>query len=123
MVEKLKKATKVRIHESGDFYSDEYIKQWADIIRALPNTKFKCFTKVLKAYDVLKALPNVAVHLSILPGGELNYGSDADMDKMAKKYLGAFICPKKRAKTHECSTFSCTECFNKLRKHILFTKH
>jgi len=45
------------------------------------------------------------------------------MDDLAKKYLGVFICPKKRAKVHECSKFSCTECFNKIRKYILFTKH
>ena len=123
MVKKLAKTTKVRIHESGDFYSGEYTECWRRIIQALPSIRFKCFTKLEEAYRTLSKLPNLAIHLSVLPHGEINFGSDQEMDDLAKKYLGVFICPKKRAKVHECSKFACTECFNKMRKYILFTKH
>jgi hypothetical protein len=123
MVKTLAKAKKVRIHESGDFYSGEYTERWRRIIQALPSVRFKCFTKVEEAYRTLSKLPNLAIHLSVLPDGSVNFGTDEEMDDLAKKYMVAFICPKKRAKTHECSKFECTECFNKLRKYILFTKH
>lgn len=35
----------VRLHDSGDFVSREYLKRWLEIIRARPQTRFYCYTK------------------------------------------------------------------------------
>ncbi|MCP3800723.1 hypothetical protein NLX83_15755 [Allokutzneria sp. A3M-2-11 16] len=35
----------VRIHDSGDFFSDTYLTAWLRIIRARPATYFYCYTK------------------------------------------------------------------------------
>lgn len=34
-----------RIHESGDFYSQEYLDSWKTIAKSFPNIKFLAFTK------------------------------------------------------------------------------
>jgi len=38
--------TTVRIHESGDFYSEDYFKKWIRIAEAHPNLIFYAYTKV-----------------------------------------------------------------------------
>jgi hypothetical protein len=122
------KNRKVRIHESGDFYSSKYISVWCSIIRKLPDHQFKTFTKVESAYRILSELPNCAAHYSILPGGEINYGSDTVVRGLADKYK-AFNCPKKGARDlhgkriHSCSSVSCSKCWDKGEQHIVFTKH
>ena len=35
----------MRIHDSGDFYSPEYLLKWAEIARRLPNVQFYAYTK------------------------------------------------------------------------------
>lgn len=38
-------ATKVRIHESGDFYDQEYLDGWVDLMKAFPQVTFLAYTK------------------------------------------------------------------------------
>jgi hypothetical protein len=35
----------VRVHDSGDFYSQEYLDRWYEIARAMPNRIFYAYTK------------------------------------------------------------------------------
>lgn len=37
----------VRVHDSGDFYNQEYLDSWFAIARALPGTRFYAYTKSL----------------------------------------------------------------------------
>jgi hypothetical protein len=37
----------VRIHDAGDFYSQEYLEKWYEIARALPHLTFYAYTKSL----------------------------------------------------------------------------
>ena len=37
----------VRIHDAGDFYSQEYYNKWCAVARALPGHKFYAYTKAL----------------------------------------------------------------------------
>jgi hypothetical protein len=48
MVKALKKSRTynvVRIHDSGDFYNQEYLDKWASIARAIPDKIFYAYTK------------------------------------------------------------------------------
>lgn len=38
-------ADRIRLHDSGDFYSREYLHKWLTIIDALPHVEFYCYTK------------------------------------------------------------------------------
>lgn len=40
----------IRIHDSGDFYSDEYLRAWLRICRARPNVNFYAYTKEVSMF-------------------------------------------------------------------------
>ncbi|MDX8030996.1 hypothetical protein SK803_12275 [Lentzea sp. BCCO 10_0856] len=43
----------VRIHDSGDFFSDSYLQAWLDICRARPDTNFYAYTKEVSRFRAL----------------------------------------------------------------------
>lgn len=45
-----KKATHIRIHDSGDFYSREYLHKWFKIMESLPNVEFYAYSKSLPLF-------------------------------------------------------------------------
>jgi hypothetical protein len=48
---KKKKASHIRIHDSGDFYSREYLHKWFKVMDSLPNVKFYAYTKALPLFE------------------------------------------------------------------------
>lgn len=52
---KRRKVMRLRIHDSGDFYSKEYIDAWLAIIRANPQTVFYAYTKMISQFKELHA--------------------------------------------------------------------
>lgn len=119
MVELVKRtgATKVRIHEAGDFYSQAYADKWTEIARRCPGVRFYGYSK--SPFRPM-ALHNMNVVESILPGGELNYGKRGDMLQLAKTYK-AKVCPYGHAKkAFRCGT-ECVACLT--HKYIVFVQH
>jgi len=53
---KKKKADAIRIHDSGDFYSKEYLDKWISIANDNPNVKFYAYTKSIPLF-IGKKLP------------------------------------------------------------------
>lgn len=43
----------VRIHDGGDFFSDEYLMAWLEIARAVPQVTFYCYTKEVERFKKL----------------------------------------------------------------------
>ncbi|MGW5721356.1 GP88 family protein [Amycolatopsis sp. NPDC003865] len=43
----------IRIHDSGDFFSDAYLQAWLDICRARPDTNFYAYTKEVSRFRTL----------------------------------------------------------------------
>jgi hypothetical protein len=43
----------IRIHDSGDFFSDPYLQAWLDICRARPDTNFYAYTKEVSRFRAL----------------------------------------------------------------------
>lgn len=63
----------VRVHDSGDFFSQAYLDAWLTIARAFPGTRFYCYTKSFHL-DWSATPSNFAVTQS--QGGKF----DADLD-------------------------------------------
>lgn len=40
----------VRLHDTGDFFSDNYVKAWLSIMGACPGARFYCYTKEVKRF-------------------------------------------------------------------------
>lgn len=60
MVKEVKrtKAEFVRVHDSGDYYSPEYIQKWVEIARQLPHVKFYSYTKSIPLFlPILDSIP------------------------------------------------------------------
>jgi hypothetical protein len=55
-----------RIHESGDFYSQEYLEKWYEIIRAFPEKTFLAFTKAF-TLDFSGKPKNLKLYYSVFP--------------------------------------------------------
>ena len=53
-----KRVQRVRIHDSGDFYSEQYFRKWLDIARAMPDVEFYAYTKMVSMVSKLGRLPD-----------------------------------------------------------------
>lgn len=96
-----------RIHGSaGEFYSQQYINDWAAIASSFPDVTFYAYTKRTSEFDFskFKSLDNTVLIDSFQYGG-LNYG------KLEKAPPTAFICPA-HDKTVKCG-LNCTYCMSK----------
>ena len=52
------RAERIRIHDSGDFYSEEYLDKWVSIMQARPNVEFYAYTKMVSMFKKrLNSLP------------------------------------------------------------------
>jgi hypothetical protein len=80
---------KIRVHDSGDFYNQEYVDKWADIARANPDKKFYAYTKSL--HLDLKKLHNIT-NFHVIQ----SVGGDHD-DKVDTKMPHAYVFPSKAA--------------------------
>ncbi len=115
----------VRIHQSGDFISADYIKMWTRLADKFKTVVFYGYTKVDKIFEEeikeLDALPNVNIIPSFLKGGHLNFGSRSYVLNM---YLSkdAFICPATyyTDRTTRCGV-ECDYCFT--QKNVVFVEH
>lgn len=61
---RMRKVNTVRIHDSGDFYSQQYFDAWCQIARALPNLTFYAYTKSLHL-DLTQAPKNLRITQSL----------------------------------------------------------
>jgi hypothetical protein len=64
-------ASHVRIHDSGDFYSREYLNKWFTIIEALPHVTFYAYTKMIPLFKNEKLPKNFTVIFSY--GGKYDH--------------------------------------------------
>ena len=68
---KRRKIKRVRIHDSGDFYSPQYLKKWIDVINLNPETVFYAYTKSILFFRELTLPANFQVIFS--EGGKLDH--------------------------------------------------
>lgn len=96
---KRSKCRYVRIHDSGDFYSQAYLDKWVAIAKECPDRKFYCYTKSLHLdWSEFDSLPNCARTQSL--GGKYDemvnpIVSTCMVDAMGKTYLNDMTCAKK----------------------------
>ena len=112
-------ARTVRIHESGEFYSQPYVNAWLTIASSLPNFTFYAFTKRIADFDFskLSALPNFVLINSLQHGG-LNYAP------LAQLRTDVFTCPATAGHSVVCGV-TCRHCMTKsAQSHgVQFVKH
>ena len=116
----------MRIHDSGEFYSQEYVDKWYNIAKELPSTRFYAYTKRLKDFNFskLQSLPNCVIIDSLKSGGN-NYG------KVGDKPDDMFLCPDYKGSaermevTGQICGVTCSYCMTKEAEDtgVYFVKH
>ena len=114
-----------RIHVSGDFFSQEYLNMWLNIVSEYPNIRFLAFTKVYW-FDYSKKPGNLEIVLSTFDSMP-----DSTDSKLRKKYklpiaLAGQENPNRKkyiACTGDCSV--CKSCWHlsEKRKDVFFKYH
>jgi hypothetical protein len=86
---KNRKPTHLRIHDSGDFYNREYIKNWFSIMEQFPNVIFYAYTKSKLFFDTFKNIPtNFTLIYSI--GSKRDELINLDKDRHAKIFKNEY---------------------------------
>jgi hypothetical protein len=109
-----------RPHESGDFYSQEYINAWTEIATACPEVAIYTYSKTFHLFDFsrLTALENVNIINSSTAG--YNFGTaEYCKDLQAEGY---FLCPcgTDAGKNIKCMK-QCRACTHKSK--VCFIEH
>lgn len=81
---KARKVSKLRIHDSGDFYSLEYLKKWIAIAEKNPQTFFYAYTKMHPILKFVKLPGNFGIIKSF--GGKWDDQIDVDTDRHSKVF-------------------------------------
>ena len=113
----------VRIHESGDFFCDEYVVIWREIVTVCGNCLFWGYTKNIKAENSFNDLNNVNIVKSIIKGFGFNFGKCEylinlynTLVSMGKK---VHICKCGIDKNQHCT--NCKGCVE--NEFVLFIEH
>lgn len=77
-----RKASVIRIHDSGDFYSREYLMKWFKIMESLPNVIFYAYSKSLPLFKGEKLPANFTLIKS--EGGKRDDLIDPSVDRHAR---------------------------------------
>ena len=119
--------TQVRIHASGDFFSNAYVDAWKDIANSCPTVIFWTYTKNPAALKAFAEVQNVSIVPSITPHG-LNFGTCAELLEHREKLI------KEGKKVHICACGTeyekhCSDCSTGCKAigtkcdYVLFIKH
>lgn len=118
----------VRIHQDGDFYSQEYLEKWKEVARLCPDVRFYAFTKSFEL-DLWTDLPE---NLVIIQSYGSRYDEKIDakkntarvVDDISEVKKGEYLCPYHKKTFTKCGE-SCNYCFRKSKKvkHVVFLKH
>lgn len=121
------KINKVRIHESGDFYSQAYVNKWIKIASALPDLIFYAYTRSYALdFSKLQALSNVRLIFSLDDSScGAAIGASASFARVSVvigKHQAVELRPDTIVCPGDCKV--CSICSSKNRyRTILFRKH
>lgn len=91
----------VRIHVSGDFFSQDYLNMWVRVASRFPEVRFWAYTKVAHLLDFSQVPENLNVINSFIEGKFLNYGVEDYVNRLVERF-GAFKCPATGGRGVKC---------------------
>jgi hypothetical protein len=108
---------KVRIHESGDFYSQEYLDKWIRIARRCSDVTFMAYTRCFDLLNFSNVPANMIVYSSFDPtsprmprAGERATFIVPDGKTAENVAPGYFVCPAKAMKAKRVHNYCGTLC-------------
>jgi len=122
-----RKSEYIRVHESGDFYSESYILKWYSICRRLPNKTFYAYTKRDDLFnaDILANKPKNLILLRSIDGiqtGKVSKRVPKGYDKLVYTHETNNNCPAIKSNKIKCMV-DCVKCATSKKEVIIFKKH
>lgn len=113
----------LRIHASGDFASDEYIKMWIQIVLAFQETAFWTYTKVDRAEKIFDHFGNANIVKSVIEHFGFNFGH-CDYILALYNYLKSLGVPVYICRCGIDKNQHCTNCKGCSKfEYVLFLEH
>jgi hypothetical protein len=77
----------IRIHDAGDFFSEDYLNLWLEIVRRTPQVNFYCYTKEVSLFKRVVE-PNCPENFKYLysMGGKEDHLVDKEKDRHAEVF-------------------------------------
>jgi hypothetical protein len=77
----------VRIHDAGDFFSEDYLRMWLKLARLVPEVTFYCYTKEVSMFKrvLSEGCPNNFKYLFSM-GGKEDHLIDKENDRHAEVF-------------------------------------
>jgi hypothetical protein len=127
-----RKVATVRIHESGDFYSQTYFDAWCEIAKGRPDLNFYAYTKTWflnvlfkpENFTVFYSVDDTTKHAAPIGVDGIAYTSQEKAPDPENKYPGFPCWNFKENKGMKCKD-GCTYCSQpgKQERHVTFFKH
>lgn len=120
----------VRIHSSGDFFSNEYTDFWIKIIELSPNTLFWAYTRswtidfLLPKLNDLRSLNNIQLFASwdnTMKDPPKNWRLSVVYDQGSQINFSGLVCPEQSGLVPNCAT--CNYCIKKGTGNVNFIIH
>ena len=112
-----------RIHASGDFFSEEYINAWREIVKACGNCTFWTYTKNADAENAFADCNNINIVKSVIHGFGFNFGKCEYILRVYKALKAmnkdVYICRCGIDKNQHC--VNCKGCSK--NEYVLFIEH
>lgn len=106
-----------RIHWSGDFYSVDYAKSWARVVRQFPHIQFWAYTRSfhdpVDVVPVLDGIDNLELFLSVDTGNIDQVSADYDHIRRANSALD--VLHANQLARDEVKTITCPENLDRLK--------
>ncbi|MFI9389242.1 hypothetical protein, partial [Kutzneria sp. NPDC052558] len=94
----------VRVHDSGDFFSDDYLAAWLRIFRARPVTNFYCYTKEVRRFRrLVEPDPPANLRWTFSYGGTQDHLIDPTRDRVADVFPDSAAITKAGFASQEAS--------------------
>lgn len=86
---KNRKVTYIRIHDSGDFYNEAYMRRWFEVMQYFINTpdiKFYAYTKMIEMFNTHKSIIPSNFTLIYSYGGKQDHLINPNTDRHSKVF-------------------------------------
>lgn len=83
---KRRKVKRLRIHDSGDFFSLRYTSSWLKIMRRNPSVRFYAYTKMVSFFKAREKLLPPNFHVVYSEGGTQDARIDVDKDRHSRVF-------------------------------------
>lgn len=116
--------TVVRIHSSGDFFSQEYLDMWINIVESFPDLNFYAYTKRLDDFDWSNVPGNLNIinsYIEIDGRRYINYGNEEYIENLKRLDPGIFVCPADGGRGDIMCNKNCKYCIQGGK--VVFHKH